>query len=107
MGFEHGLIWLGVWWGGLGWGGLSLQAYGLFKLVVAQVQKNPLLSQLFWSLNSLNRHNVSVGVRAGGRGGLQSPQILGNSDFLGTKRKFGQSQLSKTFSCFFISILKR
>ena len=28
-------------------------------------------------------------------------QILGNSDFLGSKRKFGQSQVLKTFSCFF------
>ena len=28
-----------------------------------------------------------------GRGGLQPPQILGNSDFLGSERKFGQSQL--------------
>ena len=27
----------------------------------------------------------------GGRGGLQPPQSLGNSDFLGSKRKFGQS----------------
>ena len=46
-----------------------------------------------------------IGVRAGGgRGGLQPPQILGNSDFLGSKRKFGQSQFSKTFPCFFISL---
>ena len=29
------------------------------------------------------------------------PKILGNSDFLGSKRKFGQSQFSKTFPCFF------
>ena len=33
----------------------------------------------------------------GGRGGLQAPQILGNTDFLGSKRKIGQSQLLKTF----------
>ena len=33
----------------------------------------------------------------GGRGGLQSPQTLGNSDFLGSKRTFGQSQFLKTF----------
>ena len=44
--------------------------------------------------------SVHIGVRAGGRGGLQPPQILGN------KRKFGQSQFLKTFPCFFI-ILKR
>ena len=43
-----------------------------------------------------------IGVRAGGeRGGLQPPQILGNSDFLGSKRQFGQSQLLKTFSFFY------
>ena len=33
--------------------------------------------------------------RRTGRGGLQPPQILGN------KRKFGQSQVLKTFRCFF------
>ena len=36
----------------------------------------------------------------GGRGGLQPPQILGNSDFLGSERKFGQNQFVKTFPCF-------
>ena len=43
---------------------------------------------------------ITIGVRAGGgggRGGLQPPQILGNSDFLGSKRKFGQSHFLKTF----------
>ena len=34
-------------------------------------------------------------------------QILGNSDFLGGKRKFGQSQFLKTFHVFQIIILKR
>ena len=87
MGFEHRLIWLGVWWGGLGWGGLSLQAYGLYKLVVAQVQKNPLLSQLFWSLNSLNRHNVSIGVRAGGARGAAAPPNFGQLRFFGQQEK--------------------
>ena len=46
---------------------------------------------------------IAIGLRAGGeggRGGLQSPQILGNSDFLGSKRKFGQSQFLKTFPRF-------
>ena len=38
----------------------------------------------------------------GGRGGLQPPQSLGNSDFLGSKRKFGQSQFLKTFPCFLL-----
>ena len=37
----------------------------------------------------------------GGRGGLQPPQILGNSDFLGSERKFGQSQFLKTSPCLF------
>ena len=31
----------------------------------------------------------------GGEGGLQPPQILGNSVFLGSKRKLGQSQFVK------------
>ena len=40
----------------------------------------------------------TLGVRAGGRGGLQPPpQILGN------KRKFGQGQFLKTFPYFFIA----
>ena len=46
-----------------------------------------------------------IGVRAGGRGGLQPPQSLGNSDFLGSKRKFGQSQFLKTFPRFIIIII--
>ena len=34
----------------------------------------------------------SIGVRAGGARGAAAPlQSLGNSDFLGSKRKFGQS----------------
>ena len=36
----------------------------------------------------------------GGRGGLQPPQILGNSNFLGSERKFGQNQFFNTFPCF-------
>ena len=31
------------------------------------------------------------------------PQILGNSDFLGGTRKFGQSQFLKTSACFYYS----
>ena len=45
--------------------------------------------------------NIFIGVRAGGRGGLQPPQILGNSNFLGSERKFGQSQFLKTSPCLF------
>ena len=39
--------------------------------------------------------------RTGGRGVLEPPQILGNSDFLGGTRKFGQSQFLKTSACFY------
>ena len=46
-----------------------------------------------------------TGREGWGRGGLQPPQILGNSDFLGSKRKFGKSQALKTFPCFFIIII--
>ena len=37
----------------------------------------------------------------GGEGELQPPQILGSSDFLGSERKFGQSQFLKTSPCLF------
>ena len=53
---------------------------------------------------------VIIGVRAGEARGAAAPQVLGDSDFLGSKRKFGQSQVLKTFPCFFfffIVILKR
>ena len=40
---------------------------------------------------------TGIGVRAGGARGTE---ILGNSDFLGSERKFGQSQFFKTFPCF-------
>ena len=43
--------------------------------------------------------------QGGGRGGPQPSQILGNSDVLGSKRKFGQSQVLKTFPCFIIIII--
>ena len=44
-----------------------------------------------------------IGVRAGGaRGAAAPPQSLGNSDFLGSKRKLGQSQFLKTFPCFLL-----
>ena len=43
----------------------------------------------------------TIGVRAGGaRGAAAPPQSLGNSDFLGSTRKFGQSQFLKTSPCF-------
>ena len=37
----------------------------------------------------------------GGEGGGSPPQILGNPDFLGSTRKFGQSQFLKTSACFY------
>ena len=52
--------------------------------------------------------STTVGVRAGGgggAGGLQPPQILGNSDLLGSERKFGQSQFLKTSPCLFNLII--
>ena len=35
----------------------------------------------------------------GGEGGCSPPQILGNLVFLGSTRKFGQSQFLKTSAC--------
>ena len=81
-----------------------------------------LVSKLIWiyfyeqiqtpePLKELSWNNVCFDHRRTGRGrgrvGLQPPQILDNSDFLGSKRKFRQRQLLKTLSCFSISILKR
>ena len=43
---------------------------------------------------------MAIGVRAGGARGAAAPQILVNSDFLGSERKFGQSQFFKTFRVF-------
>ena len=37
----------------------------------------------------------------GGSRGAATRQILGNSDFLGSTRKFGQSQFLKTSPCFY------
>ena len=51
---------------------------------------------------TLSSEPINRGQRRTGRegeGGLQLPQILGNSDFLGSKRKFGQSQFLKTSAC--------
>ena len=51
---------------------------------------------------------VNKGVRAGGgggEGGCSPHKILGNSDFLGSKRKIGQSQFSRRLDIYLI-ILK-
>ena len=50
-------------------------------------------------------HKIYIGVRAGWARGDAAPQILGNSDFLGSERKFGQSKFLKT-SPFYLIILK-
>ena len=41
-----------------------------------------------------------IGVRAGGARGAAAPPNLGNSDFLGSERKFRQNQFFETFPCF-------
>ena len=47
-----------------------------------------------------NRHHGRTGRGGGGgEGGSSPPKILGNSDFLGSKRKFGQRMFLKTSSC--------
>ena len=53
--------------------------------------------------------DVIIGVRTGGGArGAAAPRNFGQLRFFGQQeKKFGQSQLLKTFSCFFISILKR
>ena len=49
-----------------------------------------------------------MGRGGGGGRGAAAPQILGNSDFLGSKKKLGQSQFLRRFHVFFkIIILKR
>ena len=48
-----------------------------------------------------SNHKSVSSYGPGGRGGLQPPQILDNSDFLGSERKFGQSQFLKTSPCFY------
>ena len=50
--------------------------------------------------NGYGQAGMSIGVRAGGARGAAAPQSLGNSDFLGSTRKFGQSQFLKTSPCF-------
>ena len=51
----------------------------------------------------LNQDQQHRQTGRGGGGGLQHPQILGNSDFLGNKRNLGKaSQFNlKKFPCFF------
>ena len=40
---------------------------------------------------------INIGVWAEVTREAAAPQIVGNSDFLGSKRKFGQSQFLQTF----------
>ena len=63
-------------------------------------------SPFCYSLNSINLQfiltkRVSIRHRRTGRGG-EGGCSLGNSDFLGSKRKLGQSQFLKTFPCFLL-----
>ena len=37
------------------------------------------------------KFRVAIGVRAGGAGAAAAPQILGNSDFLGSTRSLGNA----------------
>ena len=53
-----------------------------------------------WGQDEAMWYGKDIGVRAGGARGAAAPQILGNSDFLSSERKFGQSQFFKTFPCF-------
>ena len=48
----------------------------------------------------------SMGVRARGARGFAVSQILGNSDFFGSTRKFRQSQFLKTSACFYYYYLQ-
>ena len=45
------------------------------------------------ALEIYHQKHRRTGREGGGGGGCSSPQILGNSDFLGSKRKFEQSQV--------------
>ena len=44
---------------------------------------------------------MSIGVLAGGRGGLQAPQSLGNSDFFGQLKKIWEKPVFKDISMSF------
>ena len=46
---------------------------------------------------------LSIGVRAGGAGGLQPPKNFGQPRFFGQQEKFGQSQLFQMFSSCFLN----
>ena len=59
------------------------------------------------NISTVHLNGIHRRTGRGGEGGLQPPQILGNSDFLGSKRKFGQSYFLKTFPCFFISLKRQ
>ena len=53
------------------------------------------VTTIFSLLRNFLLTSFPIGVRAGGPRGAEAPQILRNSDFLGSKRKFGQSQFLK------------
>ena len=83
----------------------TITAILLFPVLREKGEAGPFCTWLTWQGGHVDKQ---IGVRARGQGGAAAPQNLGNSDFLGSKRKFGQSQVLKTFLCFFfIIILKR
>ena len=53
------------------------------------------------AFSTTERSNRPIGVRAGGARGAAAPPNFGNSDFLGSTRKFRQSQFLKTSPCFY------
>ena len=50
---------------------------------------------------TLKIHKYHMRTGRGGDGGCSPPKILGNSEFLGSRRKFGQSRFLKTSPCFY------
>ena len=96
-------------WGDRGNSTLMLQLQSLHNKAAKIILDLPIGSSASEALNKQNwktlaRRRAEHRHRRtgrGGRGGLQPPQILGNSDFLGSTRKFGQSQFLKTSPCFY------
>ena len=51
-------------------------------------------------VRSSHRRTGRGGGGGGGLGGLQPPQMLGNSDFLGSKRNLGKASCKRNFHVF-------
>ena len=54
---------------------------------------------IIW-LNSFSHRRTGRGGGGGGWGGCSPPQILGNSDFLGSKRNLGKASFKRSFHVF-------